>query len=162
MPRRYDERITVGGVPGEEEIAQLRALGCRTLVDSRMKSEVFDGATERHARKLRVNYISAPINRDEMTIEDTCRFLRAVHEKGSAPIYAFSRSGREPLALLLLFEAILCGCQVLWILQRASEFGLDLEGDECLHRYIVGNFDNPAFLEIVNAVYCSRPDLFDR
>lgn len=157
--RRYDNRITIGSVPSSEDLVQLRELGYKTLVDLRDDEEKFGGLVQRRAAELGLRYVSVPVRRDNVDVADVESFYRTVYGKGSAPVYAFSRFGKKPLAFLLLFEAVARGEPYVRVFQRASRFGLNLEGDLALKKFLV-EFINARKVEpIVEIVRQLRPDL---
>ena len=41
--RKFDERITIGGVPDNEDLEQLKELGLQTVIDVRDEEERFGG-----------------------------------------------------------------------------------------------------------------------
>ncbi|MBI5529110.1 MAG: hypothetical protein HY897_22515 [Deltaproteobacteria bacterium] len=158
--RKYDDRITVGSVPDQDDLNQLKEIGFKTLVDLRDEDEKFGGYVAKRTTALGLRYISIPIRRDDITVEDAVRFFNVVYEKGSAPIYAFSRFGKRPLALLLLLETVSKGEPLYKVYQRAATFGLDLEGDITLKAFLV-EFYNAHWLEpIAENLAKLRPDLF--
>jgi len=159
---RFDTRITIGAVPSGEDFDQLRSLGYKTLVDVRDPKEKFGQAVERAAATHSITYVSIPVDRSQITIENVVDFYRAVFRKGSAPIYAFSRFGRRPLAFLLLFDAVRGDKALRDVFSSASGFGLNLEEDECLHSFLVAFFRNPDYRRIVDSIRDLRPDLFDQ
>lgn len=160
--RKFDERVTIGGVPDSEDLAQLKELGYKTLIDLRDEQEKFGGLVERKANSLGLRYVNVPIVRDEIQMENVLEFYRAVYEKGSAPIYAFSRFGKRPLALLLLFHAVLAKEPLNLIYRKASGFGLDLEGDLALRSFLVEFYNSGKVEPIVESIRTLRPDLFKR
>lgn len=160
--RKFDDRITIGGVPDSEDLAQLKELEYKTIIDLRDEQEKFGGYVEKKASSLGFSYINIPIQRDEIKIDDVTQFYHAVYKKGSAPLYCFSRFGKKPLAFLLLFEAVAKGEPLYMIFRKASTFALDLQGDLSLQAFLV-NFYNAGNIEpIVAAIREYRPDLFKK
>jgi uncharacterized protein (TIGR01244 family) len=157
--RNYDERITIGGVPDADDLEQLRELGFRTLVDLRDDEEKFGGKVEKRARALGLEYIGIPVVRSGIDTSTLDEFYHAVYRRGTAPLYVFSRFGKRPLALLLLLEAVARGEPVRKVFTKASEFGLDLEGDDCLHRFLVKSLQHREIMALVESIREYRPDL---
>lgn len=157
--RRYDNRITIGSVPSDEDLRQLKELGYQTLVDLRDDEEKFGGLVQRRATAIGLRYVSIPVRRDNVDLSDVESFYRIVYGKGSAPVYAFSRFGKKPLAFLLLFEAVARGEPCLRVFQRASKFGLNLEGDLALRNFLVDFINTQRVEAIVAVVRQLRPDL---
>jgi len=137
--RKYDDRITIGGVPDIEDLEQLKGLGYKTLIDVREESEKFGGFVKGKAVEMGFRFIEIPITRSEIKTEDVKQFYRAIYEKGSAPIYTFSRFGRKPLAFLLLFNGVANNEKYLVnkIIRKASEFGINLQGDLVLQEFLI-------------------------
>ncbi|MEW6442397.1 MAG: sulfur transferase domain-containing protein [bacterium] len=160
--KRYDSRITIGGVPDNEDLQQLKAQGYKTLIDLRDPDEKFGGWVERNARELGLRYVDIPISREAIRMEDVTRFIESLYEKGSAPIYAFSRFGRRPLALLLLFEAVAKKEHLPTIYRKASRFGLNLQGDLLLQEFLMEIYNSRKVEPLVESIRSLRPDLFDR
>lgn len=160
--RRYDGRITLGGVPTEEDVAQLKELGYRTLVDVRSVDERFGGRVRAHAEAVGLHVVDIPISREAIEMEDVERFYFAVFERGSAPLYVFSRFGKKPLAFLLLLEAVAAKQPLHAILRRASAFGLPLEGDLWLQEFLVHLMNTGEIQPVVDSIAKLRPDLLER
>jgi uncharacterized protein (TIGR01244 family) len=160
--RKFDERITVGGVPDSEDLAQLKELGYKTLLDLREEEEKFGGWVESRARDLGLRYESIPIRREAIRMEDVRKFYDAVYAKGAAPIYAFSRFGKKPLAFLLLLEVVAKGEHLPMIFRKASRFGLHLQGDEVLQEFLIEIYNSGNMEPIVESIRKHRPDLFNR
>lgn len=153
---RYDQRITIGGVPTREDLAQLEELGYRTLVDVRSEDERFGGSVEREAARLGLEYVSIPIERTDIKIEQVRRFYMAVFETGEAPLYAFSRFGKRPLALLVLFDVVANGESAVKAFQKAARYGLNLNGDLNLQVFLIRSTRSGVMEPIVKEVLESR------
>ena len=160
--RKFDERITIGGVPDGEDLSQLKGLGYKTLIDLREEKEKFGGLVQRRATDLGLRYVSIPIRREAIKMDDVSMFYDVVYEKGTAPIYAFSRFGRKPLAFLLLLEVIARREHLPMIFRKASKFGLHLQGDEVLQEFLVGIYNSGDMEPIVESIRKHRPDLFSK
>jgi len=159
--RKYNTRITLGGVPTRDDLFQMQTLGYRTVVDLRDNEEKFGGQVKRWCNDLELRYVDIPIRRTAITIDDATRFYATVFAEGVAPLYLFSRFGKRPLALLLLFEAVLLKEPLVRIYQGAAEFGLNLEGDLCLRTFLVEFYNNPELPPVIKRFARSRPDLFE-
>jgi len=158
--RRFDDRITIGGVPSAEDMEQLAELNYKTLVDLREEDERFGGLVQKRAAALGLRYVSIPIRRSAIDLEDVRRFYDTVYAPGSAPLYAFSRYGKKPLAFLLLLEAVARKEHLPEIFRRASRFGLDLQGDILLQEFIVELYNSGQVGPILDAIRKYRPDLY--
>lgn len=159
--RKYNDRVTIGVVPDSEDLAQLKGLGYKTIIDLREEDEKFGGLVKKVASDMGFRYIEIPIYRSGIKMEDVKRFYQAIYEKGSAPIYAFSRFGRKPLAFLLLFDGVANGEKHLVhkIIRKASEFGINLEGDLVLQEFLVDILSSGEVEPIVASIRELRPDL---
>ena len=162
--RKYNDRITIGGVPDIEDLSQLTALGYKTLIDLREEEEKFSGWVKDRAIKMGFRYVEIPISRRGIRMEDVTQFYQAIYEKGSAPIYAFSRFGRKPLAFLLLFDGVASGEEHLVnkIILRASDFGINLQGDLVLQNFLVDVLSSGEVEPIIESIQELRPDLIPR
>jgi protein tyrosine phosphatase (PTP) superfamily phosphohydrolase (DUF442 family) len=160
--RRFDDRITIGGVPTDEDLLQLKELGYRTLVDVRSLDERFGGRVRTRAEALGLSVVDIPISREAIQMEDVERFYFAVFERGSAPLYVFSRFGKKPLAFLLLLEAVAAKQPLHSIHRRASAFGLPLEGDLWLQEFLVHLMNTGEIQPVVDSIAKLRPDLLER
>lgn len=152
----------MGRVPSGEDIAQLVQLGYKTLVDVREEDEKFGGQVETRARELGLHYISIPIKRDSIRIEEVQQFYEAVYARGSAPLYVFSRFGKKPLAFLLLLEVVANGESLIRVFERASRIGIDLQGDLALRAFLVEFFNSGRIVEVVESIVAYRPDLLKK
>lgn len=159
--RKFDERITIGGVPDAEDLSQLKDLGYKTLVDLREEEERFGGLVQRRATDFGLRYVSIPIRREAIKMEDVSKFYDVVYERGTAPIYAFSRFGRKPLAFLLLLEVIAKREHLPMIFRKASRFGWHIQGDEVLQEFLVDIYNSGNMEPILESIRRYRPDLFN-
>lgn len=160
--RRFDERITLGGVPTDEDLAQLRDLGYRTVVDVRSEDEKFGGHVRQRAHELGLYVVEIPVSREAIQMEDVERFYFAVYDRGSSPLYVFSRFGKKPLAFLLLLEAVAASQPLHSIFRRASTFGLPLEGDPWLQEFLVRLMNSGEIKPVVDSIAKLRPELLVR
>jgi uncharacterized protein (TIGR01244 family) len=159
--RKYNDRVTIGGVPDREDLAQLKELGYKTLIDLREETEKFGGLVNKTADEMGFRFIEIPIYRSEIKIEDVKRFYQVIYEKGSAPIYAFSRFGRKPLAFLLIFDGVANQEKHLIhkVIRKASEFGINLHGDLVLQEFLIDLLSSGELESIVESIRELRPDL---
>jgi len=159
--RKYNNRVTIGVVPDSGDLTQLKELGYKTLIDLREETEKFGGLVKKVASDMDLRYIAIPICRDGIKMEDLNQFYRAIYEKGSAPIYAFSRFGRKPLAFLLLFDGVANREKHLIhkIVRKASEFGINLQGDLVLQDFLVDLLSSGEVEPIVEFIRELRRDL---
>ncbi len=132
--KKFDDRVTIGGVPDSEDLAELKELGFKTLIDLRDEDEKFGGLVEKRAVGLGLRFVNIPIRREEIKEDDLIQFHQACYEGQGTPIYAFSRFGKRPLAFLLLFEGEGKDEHLPMIFRKASHFGLNLQGDQLLQR----------------------------
>jgi uncharacterized protein (TIGR01244 family) len=162
--RKYNDRVTIGGVPDKEDLAQLKELGYKTLIDLREETEKFGGLAKKTATEMGFRFIEIPIYRSGIKIEDVNKFYQAIYAKGSAPIYAFSRFGRKPLAFLLIFDGVANHEKGLIhkVIRKASEFGINLEGDLVLQEFLIDLLASGDLEPIVQSIRELRPDLLRR
>ncbi len=158
--KKFNERITIGLVPGLDDLKQLKELGYKTLIDLRDEEELFGGYVKKHARELGLNYINIPVQRDAIQLSDVKMFYEKVYARGSAPLYVFSRLGRKPLVFLLLFDAVLQNQPVVKIYRRASQLGFHLEDDLAFQNFLFKLHNSEEFNQMVDAIRQSRTDLF--
>jgi adenylylsulfate kinase len=157
--RRYSDSITLGAVPDADDLAQLKDLGYRTLVDVRTDDEKFGGLVEKRARGLGLGYLNVPIDRAHIDINEVLRFYRLVYDPAHAPLYVFSRFGKKPAAFLVLLEVIARREPVVAVSRRASHFGFDLQGDLSLQSFLVDLFNGKGKVLFEAVVPEVRPDL---
>ncbi len=159
---KYDDRITVGAVPLEEELSQLLSMGFKTLVDLRSDLERFGGHVGRRAEEVGFDYFHIPVLREEIALDDAKRFYEVVFEPGSAPVYAFARTPRRPLAFLVVFDVVAKREPVVRIFQEMARFGLPINGDLLLESFLLGQVNTGALAPVVESILERRPDLVAR
>jgi protein tyrosine phosphatase (PTP) superfamily phosphohydrolase (DUF442 family) len=160
--RRFDDRITIGAVPTNEELEQIKELGYKTLVDVRSEEEKLGGHITPRALALGLHVVEVPVSPDAIKMEDVERFYFAVFERGSAPLYVSSRFGKKPLAFLLLVEMVAENQPLNGIFRRAGAFGLNLEGDQWLQEFLVRLMNSGEIQPIVDSIRKLRPELLER
>jgi adenylylsulfate kinase len=146
-------------VPDADDLAQLKALGYRTLVDVRTDDEKFGGLVEKRARALGFGYLNVPIDRARIDIREVLRFYRLVYDLAHAPLYIFSRFGKKPAAFLTLLDVIARREPVVAVSRRASQLGFDLQGDLSLQSFLVDLFNGNDKALIDAVIPEVRPDL---
>jgi|GEM_PF-679059 len=156
---KFDVHLALGRVPDADDLAQLKDLRYRTVVDVRDDREKFGGYVEKRAVEAGFKYVNIPVSREAIKLPDVLRFYRVVYDRANAPIYAFSRFGKKPLAFLVLLEAVANGESLHRVYQRASRIGLDLRGDLCLQSFLVEFFNNGRTNEVTSALRKLRPEL---
>ncbi len=156
---RIDERITIGRVPTAEDLEQLARLGYRSVLDVRSSQEKFGGQVEQQARRLGLHYLSVPIIRSQIEMDDVVRFYRLVYDAANAPLYVFSRYGKKPAAFLVLLDAVAHDEPLVSVFQRASRIGFDLQGDLCLQSFLVDFFNSGCTDALRDLIGALRPDL---
>jgi uncharacterized protein (TIGR01244 family) len=159
--RKYNDRVTIGEVPTMEDLAQLKELGYKTIIDLRETTEKFSHLVKKRSTEMGFRFIEIPIYRSGIKIEDVKRFYQAIFERGSAPIYAFSRFGRKPLAFLLIFDGVANQEKNLIhkVIRKASEFGINLQGDLVLQEFLIDLLSSGDMEPIVESIRELRQDL---
>jgi adenylyl-sulfate kinase len=156
---RFDARIAVGRVPGEQDLLELKEMGYRAIVDVRTGPEKAAGSLEKAAVDRGLRYISVPLSRDNIELDDVIRFYRVVYGRDSGPLYVFSNFGKEPLAFLVLMEAVADDEPLARVFQRASRLGVDLRGDMVLQGFLVEFFNSGSQDKLKKAIHEFRPEL---
>jgi hypothetical protein len=92
--RKYTDRITIGAVPSQEDLEQLKELGYATLIDLRDEQERFGGAVAKAAESLGLHYLALPITREgDLTLRSF--IVDAINSGELAPIVR-ELAGRFP------------------------------------------------------------------
>jgi adenylylsulfate kinase len=156
---RTNERVTLGRVPDQDDLIQLAQLGYRTLVDVRADEEKFGGLVEKRACELGLRYLSVPVIRSQIELDDVLKFYRIVYDQQNAPVYAFSRFGKKPMAFLVLLEAVARAEPLPQVFRRASRWGMDLRGDLCLQEFLVDFYNAGQTGQLWQVIRELRPDL---
>jgi protein tyrosine phosphatase (PTP) superfamily phosphohydrolase (DUF442 family) len=82
-----------GSQPTQEELAQLKKLGIKTVIDLRKDSEP---AEPDWARGLRMQYFSIPLKANTAATEQqTSYFLGLVNDQANWPVYVHCKGGRH-------------------------------------------------------------------
>jgi protein tyrosine phosphatase (PTP) superfamily phosphohydrolase (DUF442 family) len=157
--KKYDDRITIGLVPGPDDLNQLNELGYKTLIDLREENEKFGGFIEKRARELGLSYISIPVARNAISLNDVKHFYQEVYRKGSAPLYIFSRFGKKAVVFLLLFETVAKRQALVHLYRKADKLGFKLQGDISFQSFILSLINSAEFESIVKEIRETRPDI---
>lgn len=156
---RFDAHIAIGRVPDGHDLLELKQLGYKSVVDVRTEAEKPVGALEKTAVDLGLRYIRVPLSRDNIELDDVIHFYRVVYDRDNGPLYAFSRFGKEPLAFLVLMEAVADEEPLARVFQRASKLGVDLRGDMYLQGFLVEFFNSGNQEKVRKAIGELRPEL---
>jgi protein tyrosine/serine phosphatase len=90
---KINENYYRGSQPNQEEFAQLKRLGIKTVIDLR---EDYKKAEESWVRDLGMNYIRIPLKtRVAATDEQTNYFLTLVNDSANLPVYVHCKGGRH-------------------------------------------------------------------
>ncbi|MBN1652940.1 MAG: hypothetical protein JXA30_04110 [Deltaproteobacteria bacterium] len=158
---KWDDRIAIGGVPCNEDLRQLGQIGYKTVVDLREDREIFGAYVAKRATAVEMAYIHVPIRRSAVSTNDLVLFYETVFEKAKAPMYIFSRLGKKPLALLLLFNAVAKATDAERVFVEASYFGLDIANDICIRSLVIDLLEVGDQGVILPLVQKYRPDLLE-
>ena len=90
---KINENYYRGSQPNQEEFAQLKRLGIRTVIDLR---EDYKKAEESWVRDLGMKYTRIPLKtRIAATDEQTNYFLSLVNDSANLPVYVHCKGGRH-------------------------------------------------------------------
>lgn len=90
---RINENFYRGSQPNQEEFAQLKQLGVKTVIDLRAD---YKKEEESWVRDLGMNYVRIPLKtRVAATEEQTNYFLNLVNETAKLPVYVHCKGGRH-------------------------------------------------------------------
>ena len=86
--RRLDDRITTSGQPTEQQLADIRALGVRHIINLGLHSheKALPGEAASVGR-LGMTYIHIPVNFQNPTDEDFAKFCSAMEESKEVPVH---------------------------------------------------------------------------
>jgi adenylylsulfate kinase len=157
---RFDARIAIGHLPHRDDLPELSKLGYVCLVDVRAEREKSGDSLEKSAVALGLRYVTTPLSRDAIELDDVVRFCRVVYDRKNGPLYAFSRFGKKPLAFLVLLEAVANEEPLPRVFQRASRLGVDLRGDTYLESFLIELFNSGQQHALEAVARELRPELF--
>jgi len=158
---KWDERIAIGGVPGNKDLRQLSQIDYKTVIDLRDDRETFGYYVAKRVQADNMAYVRISLRRNAISSEDLSRFYEAIFEEAQAPMYIFSRTGKRALTLLLLFNAVAKGNDAERVFVDASYFGLDIGYDIWLRKLIVDVLDAGDQGVVLPLVQKYRPDLLE-
>ncbi|GFK94465.1 hypothetical protein NNJEOMEG_02310 [Fundidesulfovibrio magnetotacticus] len=131
------EGVRVGGVPDGKALEQLAAQGVRTLVDAREEGEASGEDVAALAAGLGMTCLRMPISRRRVDVAQIERFRDCVQNPANAPVYAFSKGGKRPAGVLCFLACARMGDSVIEVFRRAKQYGLELERERGLKRFIL-------------------------
>jgi len=156
---RINDRITVGPVPSPEDIATLGALDFRTIVDVRRGADIKKGGLHLAASIEGLRYVRSPMGTGDIELDDVIAFFLSVYEREGSPVYAFSDSGRRPLAFLLLLETVMGEKPIDRVFHGAQALGVRLEDDLQLCHFLLEFSRRSELMDAVETLAQLRPEL---
>lgn len=106
--KRIDDRVSVAGQIGPDEMEAVGAAGFTTVVNNRPDGEAPDQPTGaeigRAAEAAGLRYLEIPVGREGMTPQ-MIEQARAVEEESEGPVLMFCRSGTRSTTLWALSQA---------------------------------------------------------
>lgn len=137
MDERHDcDGIGIGGVPGWDDLSRLHAEGVRTLIDVREGGEQGPDLAAR-AGEMGFRYLRAPISRSKVNVEQIDRLRRAIADSDGGKVYAFSTGGKRAMGALCFLACARVGDSVIEVFHRARKFGLAIEKESALKKFIL-------------------------
>ncbi|HEY0073654.1 MAG TPA: protein tyrosine phosphatase family protein [Abditibacteriaceae bacterium] len=123
--RKIASNLFIAGQPTEEELADIRSTGFRTIINLRESDEegIVTGE-ERLVETAGLNYAAIPIT--PQTINDVAvqRFIQAVDSDDAPPVVAHCGSGGRAGIMVLLHLAIDYGWSVEQTLSEGEKLGI--------------------------------------
>lgn len=108
--RRLDDRITTSGQPSEAQLATLRALGIRHVINLGLHTHEKALPDEAGVlAALGVNYIHIPVEFDNPTDEDFAQFCKAMAMMGAQPVHVHCIANLRVTAFLYRWQRDICG-----------------------------------------------------
>jgi len=121
---RVDERVSTGGQPTPAQLATLKDLGFRTVVNLR-EPEEFDAAGEAAAaRDLGLAYVTIPVKTAGPKSEQVDAFLDALKDPAVFPVFLHCGSGNRVGAFWMIRRVIVDRWSVYDAEQEALQIGL--------------------------------------
>ena len=121
---RVDERVSTGGQPTLAQLASLKDLGFRTVINLR-EPEEFDAAGEAAAAKdLGLAYLTIPVKTADPKSEQVDAFLDATRDPGVYPVFLHCGSGNRVGAFWMIRRVLVDRWSLYDAEQEARQIGL--------------------------------------
>jgi uncharacterized protein (TIGR01244 family) len=121
---RVDDRVSTGGQPTPAQLASLKDLGFRTIINLR-EPEEFDAAGEAAAAKeLGLVYVSIPVRTADPRSEQVDAFLDATKDPGVYPVFLHCGSGNRVGAFWMIRRVLVDRWTLYDAEQEARQIGL--------------------------------------
>jgi len=121
---RVDERVSTGGQPTPAQLAALKDLGFRTVINLR-ETEEFDAAAEAAAaRDLGLGYVHIPVKTADPKSEQVDVFLDAMKDPAVYPVFLHCGSGNRVGAFWMIRRALVDRWSLYDAEQEARQIGL--------------------------------------
>lgn len=114
---RVDEQICTGGQPTMEEIARLKAMGVKAIINLRLPGE-FNAAEEAaRAKELRLRYFHIPFDTHAPDDAAVAQFLDVLADSQNRPLFIHCTTANRVGGLWMIRRVLVDG----WSLEKAEE-----------------------------------------
>jgi uncharacterized protein (TIGR01244 family) len=121
---RVDDRVSTGGQPTPAQLASLKDLGFRTVINLR-EPEEYDAAAEAAAAKdLGLAYVAIPVRTADPKSAQVDAFLAATKDPGVYPVFLHCGSGNRVGAFWMIRRVLVDGWSLSDAEQEARQIGL--------------------------------------
>jgi uncharacterized protein (TIGR01244 family) len=125
---RVSERVSVGGQPTPEQVAELGSAGFRAVVNLRQSSEADPAAEQEAAAAAGLRYVAIPIVSASPSDEGVAEFLAVTDDPDLYPVFIHCATANRASALWMVRRVLREG----WALEEAeaeaTRNGLTSEG----------------------------------
>lgn len=144
-PVKIDSRISAGGQPTEEDLAQLKAQGVTTIINLRRPGEqnqpldpIAEGAA---AKALGLGYVHIPVDPKNLDPNQVDAVAAAVQAAGSGGIYVHCAAGGRACTHALLVTGRDKGHSADQVMATAEQVGTPItdEGFKAFVRTVAGS-----------------------
>lgn len=142
MPNRmqFNEQLTVGPQPSEDELKSLRSEGFKSIINFRTDGEdeqpMSPKSEGEKVEALGLNYLHVPVSMDAIDESKVDRF-REQYESLPKPVFAHCKSGKRAGAMMMMHTAVEQDMSGEQALDKAREMGFECDEPE-LEQFVKG------------------------
>jgi uncharacterized protein (TIGR01244 family) len=121
---RVDDRVSTGGQPTPAQLATLKDLGFRTVINLREPEEYDAAAEEAAAKEFGLAYVNIPVRTADPKVEEVDAFLAALKDSGVYPVFIHCGTGNRVGAFWMIQRVLVDGWSLFDAEKEAHEIGL--------------------------------------
>lgn len=121
---QVSDQVCIGGQPAMEDLAQLKGMGIRAIVNLRHPAEYNAAEEEVKAKGLGMRYFNIPIDPSHIRDDQVEEFLKITSDRRNLPVFVHCTKGVRVAIFLMIRRVLVDGWRIEDAEAEAQKIGL--------------------------------------